>query len=492
MNTATQLDGLNKRNGLARLGLRVKQDLVNLCYPGKDWVPQPEGRLPKDYSDVVIIGAGMCGLAAYFALRRGGMRNIRILDRSPRGVEGPWLKYARMETLRSPKHLLGPASGLSSLTFQAWYRAQYGASAWDELDKIPREMWMDYLSWYRQVLDIPVESETSVDEIIPEESGLRLLLSGDGATSESFQTRRVVLATGREGLAFPNIPEFIKNTSKHMWAHSAEDIDFLALKGKRVAVVGIGASAVDNAAEALEAGAAEVRHLIRRTDMPRINKMMGIGSFGFTAGFPALSEAWRWRLMHYASNEQTPAPRGSTLRVSRHENAFFHFDAGVSSIQQSGSALQITTTCDATLTTDFIILGTGFIVEPIAEPSMRKFSNDIRLWRDIYTPPSGMENEELGKFPDLRRDFSFQERTPGAAPWLERIHCFNYGATMSLGKVSGDIPAVSEGSSWLAREIAAGFYAEDIETHWRDLQDYTTPELQGDEWTASDIPKDLG
>ena len=123
---------------------------------------------------------------------------------------------------------------------------------------------------------------------------------------------------------------------------------------------------------------------------------------------------------------------------------------------------------------------------------MRKFSNDIRLWRDIYTPPSGMENEELGKFPDLRRDFSFQERTPGAAPWLERIHCFNYGATMSLGKVSGDIPAVSEGSSWLAREIAAGFYAEDIETHWRDLQDYTTPELQGDEWTASDIPKDLG
>jgi FAD-dependent urate hydroxylase len=150
MNTATKLDGGNKHDGLAQLNLRVKHDLINLCYPGKDWVPQFEDRSSKDYSDVVIIGAGMCGLAAYFALRRGGMRNIRILDRSPCGVEGPWLKYARMETLRSPKHLTGPASGMASLTFQAWYRAQYGATAWDELDKIPREMWMDYLSRIQQ------------------------------------------------------------------------------------------------------------------------------------------------------------------------------------------------------------------------------------------------------------------------------------------------------------------------------------------------------
>lgn len=491
MNSGIELDNAKPRDGLARLERRVQQDLVNLFYPGKDWVPQSEDCLAMDSSDVIIIGAGMCGLAAYFALRRGGMRNIRILDRSPRGVEGPWLKYARMETLRSPKYLTGPASGLASLTFQAWYRAQYGAAAWDELDKIPRIMWMDYLSWYRQVLEIPVENETSVDEIVPEEDSLQLLLSRDGATSESCRTRRVVLATGREGLAFPNIPDFVKSTPKDMWAHSAEDIDFSALTGKRVAVIGVGASAVDNAAEALEAGAAEIRHLIRRAEMPRINKMMGIGSFGFTAGFPALSEEWRWRLMHYASNAQTPAPRGSTLRVSRHANAFFHFDAGVSSIQQSGSTLRITTTPGAVLTTDFVILGTGFIVEPIAEPSMRKFSKDIRLWRDVYTPPAGMENEELGKFPDLRKDFSFQERTPGAAPWLQRIHCFNYGATMSLGKVSGDIPAVSEGASWLAREIAACFYAEDIETHWRALQDYTSPELLGDEWASSEIPKDI-
>jgi len=41
----------------------------------------------------------------------------------------------------------------------------------------------------------------------------------------------------------------------------------------RVVGIGVGASAVDNSAEALEAGAAEVRHLIRRKEMPRFNKL---------------------------------------------------------------------------------------------------------------------------------------------------------------------------------------------------------------------------
>jgi cation diffusion facilitator CzcD-associated flavoprotein CzcO len=37
--------------------------------------------------------------------------------------------------------------------------------------------------------------------------------------------------------------------------HSADDIDFVTLKGKRVGMLGMGASAFDNAGEALEAGA---------------------------------------------------------------------------------------------------------------------------------------------------------------------------------------------------------------------------------------------
>src|SRR3546814_6112502 len=92
------------------------------------------------------------------ALRRRGLTRIRIVDRSPEGREGPWVTYARMRTLRSPKHLAGPALGIPSLTFRAWFEAQWGEAGWEALDRIPRTPWMDYLGWYRKVLALPVEN----------------------------------------------------------------------------------------------------------------------------------------------------------------------------------------------------------------------------------------------------------------------------------------------------------------------------------------------
>ncbi|MGB3389233.1 MAG: NAD(P)/FAD-dependent oxidoreductase [Pseudaminobacter sp.] len=485
---ALSADGNTSEAGLAALEARVRQDLDFLCRPAANWVP-PRQVKGEHVHDVVIIGAGMCGLIAWLALQSGGMRNARILDRNPAGREGPWVTYARMETLRSPKQLTGPAFGMASLTFRAWFTAQFGEAAWEALDKIPRPMWMDYLRWYRKVLEIPVENEVEVGSILPDGEFLRLSLSGSGAAEKSILTRKVVMATGRDGTGVPNIPAFVEGLPRSRWAHSADDIDFPALKDKRVVVVGVGASAVDNAAEALEAGAAEVRHLIRRREMPTINKMMGIGSFGFTSAFPHLSDAWRWRFMNYSFVTQTPSPRGSTLRVSRHRNAYFHFGKAIERVEETGGELVIETGDGSRLATDFLILGTGFVVEPLARSEMPGYAGEILLWKDRYTPPADLRNRELANFPYLADDFSFQEREPGKAPWLTHIHCFNYGATASLGKVSGDIPGISEGARWLARGVATRLYAEDIETHWQGMLDYDKPELLGDEWAASEIER---
>lgn len=70
--------------GLAALETRLKEDLQLLCYPGKSWVPPRQG-----VTDVTIIGGGMCGMVAWFALQTAGIVNTRVLDRSPRGFEGP-------------------------------------------------------------------------------------------------------------------------------------------------------------------------------------------------------------------------------------------------------------------------------------------------------------------------------------------------------------------------------------------------------------------
>ncbi len=460
----------------------VRRDLGFLNYPPPGWIPEtrrPDGR---EVSDIVIVGGGMCGLVAAFALRRGGMHRLRILDRSPAGLEGPWETYARMETLRSPKQLLGPAYGMASLSFQAWYRARFGADAWEELFRIPRPMWMDYLRWYRRILELPVENGVDVRLIAPAADGLLRLDTSAG----EILARRVILANGRDGLGGAVIPGFTADLPRHRWAHSSDDIDFAALAGRRVVVIGVGASAVDNAATALEAGAAEVRQLARRKAMPTINKLMGIGSYGLTVGWPAMTPAWRWRFMAYAEAQQTPAPRNSTQRVSRHPNAFFHFGCDIAAMRDTPDGVLITTRAGRSFETDFVILGTGFEIDLATRPELGDAAGEIALWEDRYQPPPEEANPGLGKYPWLAPDFSLTEKNPGAAPFLTRIHAFNFGATLSLGKVSGDIPAVSEGAQWLAQGVAAAFWNDDVEKHWAAVQAYAKPELLGDEWTDAD------
>ena len=142
---------------LEDLEARLARDLDLLTLPAADWVPSRAGML-----DVAIIGAGMAGLTAAFALRMLGISNVRLFDRAPKGQEGPWGTFARMETLRSPKTLTGPALGFANLTFRAWYEAQFGLAAWEALGKIPRLQWLDYLNWYRRVTNAPVQNGTAV------------------------------------------------------------------------------------------------------------------------------------------------------------------------------------------------------------------------------------------------------------------------------------------------------------------------------------------
>ena len=88
--------------------------------------------------------------------------------------------------------------------------------------------------------------------------------------------------------------------------------------------------------------------------------------------------------------------------------------------------------------------------------------------------------------PDLAPDYAFQELVPGGCPALARIHCFNHHATLSHGKLSGDIPAVSDGARRLAQGIARALFVEDRAEHFARLIAFDTPELRGDEWTDAD------
>ena len=80
--------------------------------------------------------------------------------------------------------------------------------------------------------------------------------------AETIAVRQLVLATGREGMALPRVPEPLRGFLGPQCWHSSADIDFAKMKGKVVAVLGFSASAVDNATAALARKSARTRTLV--------------------------------------------------------------------------------------------------------------------------------------------------------------------------------------------------------------------------------------
>jgi FAD-dependent urate hydroxylase len=124
--------------------------------------------------------------------------------------------------------------------------------------------------------------------------------------------------------------------------------------------------------------------------------------------------------------------------------------------------------------------------EVILSRHFASLASHIRLWRDRFAAPTGMDNPELENSPDLGDSFEFLEKVPGACPMLSRLHCFSYPATLSHGKLSGDVPAISEGADRLARGIVRRLLVDDREIHFENLRAFATPEIIGDEWTDAD------
>ena len=465
--------------GLAVLEERLRDDFVTLGWPAKAWIP-PSTRKGLPVHDVLVIGAGQAGLALSMALQQVGIKPV-LLDKSAPDFEGPWATTARMETLRSPKELTGPAMGVAALSFRAWFIAQFGLDAWTALDKIPRLQWMDYLRWYRRVTNADVRNGHEVIAVRPQADGVvEVDVKANGVTA-TWQTRRLVLATGRDGLGGATVPAFMRGVDRKFWAHSSDAMDYATLAGKHVGVVGAGASAMDSAATALENGTASMDMLIRRQQLPLINKSKGSGVPGLTHGQYLLPDAWKWRIRHYINAAQVPPPHGSTLRVSRHDNAFFNLGCAVQSVEKVGNKLQVQTSAGV-FVLDFLIVSTGFAIDWSLRPEFADIAAHVKLWNSRFTPETGDEDAELSASPDLGPLFEFQGDLPG----LDRIHCFCYPAALSHGTVSGDIPAISDGARKLAQGLASLFYLDDIEQHFDKLKAYAEPELDGTEWTAAD------
>jgi len=455
----------------------ARHDLARLNYPAANWVPErfaPDG---KRVLDVLVVGAGMCGQTAGWNLLREGIRNIRVIDQATYRHEGPWNTTARMPILRSPKHLIGPDLGVSSLTFRAWYEAQHGSAGWEALYKVKRLDWMDYLLWVRKVVDLPVENGVALTNLEPAERYLKATLS----TGETISVRRVVLANGRDGAGgfkWPDFPSFDPNDRKRTGKafHTLEEIDFGKFTGKRVGVLGVLATAVDNAATALEAGAREVICYARRPHLPQVNKSKGVSFPGFQRGQAMLDDDWRWKIYTYMLAAGSPPPHESVLRVQKLPGFSFHFAEPWLDMIVEGAGVTVKTT-KATEHFDVVLLGTGFDVDMARRAELATFVPNIKLWGDVRSPEEADENPDAALYPYLGRGFELMEKEPGRTPLLGNIHVFNWGSILSHGPLAGDIPGLFVGSPRLTQAISHSLFRADMAQHVQNMFNQEDPEL---------------
>ncbi len=466
---------------LSDLEKRIRYELTFLEFPARSWMrsrTSPRGHV----YDVVIVGAGQSGLAAAYGLIREQVKNIVVLDRRPAGSEGPWKTYARMITLRTPKTVSGLDFGNPSLTPRAWFEAQWGAEGWAKLDKISREMWQDYLGWYRRVLALPVVNNVNV-------TGFSLaddLVVVEAADGGSLLARKVILCTGLDGTGEWTVPRFVSAAlPKVRYAHCAEDIDFAGLAGMRIGVLGNGASAFDNAAVALEHGAKSVTLCLRKPDFPRINVHRWMETCGFLGHFWTLPDVERWRFMRRIVGMSQPPPQESLWRCVKFPHFKVETNAGWEKVLLNHDDAIVVETPKGRMTFDYLICGTGISNNSATRPELAKLSPFIATWNDVFTPPPDEADPYLGSAPYLGPGFRFTEREKGTAPVLSSIHNFSYGATLSMGLSAASISGMKYGLPRLIQGVIGDLFRDDVDYQFQSLLDYRDLDIK-----TLDLPQD--
>lgn len=458
---------------LVDLEKEARRQLALTSHPTLDWMPETTSPDGGHVYDVAIAGAGQGGASLALQLKRERVGNVLLFDKAVEGREGAWTTYARMPTLRSPKDYTGPDLGVPAMTYQAWHEARFGESNWQALDLIPARNWADYLGWVRRTAEIDVTWKTTLSNVAPGPNGLLALTLSTAEGERRVLARKLVLATGQDGAGRWLTPEVFDHLPRHVWAATADDIDFERLKGRDVAVLGAGASAADNAAMALEAGARSVRMFVRRERMQRVQPYRWLTFSGFLRHYADLSDEWRWRFMSYILGLRESIPQQTYNRVRAFPNFEIVTGAPWVSAKMAGERVQLETPKGA-FNADMLISCIGMDVDFSARPELAAFARTIRTWADAYSPPEAEKNPRLGRYPYLDENGAYQENQPGAAPFLRHIYDYTFAATMSFGASGCSINAMKIATPRLAAGITRALFREDIERHWESLQAYDT------------------
>lgn len=221
--------------------------------------------------DSFIVGAGISGIAAAIRLNKAGYTNYKIIEKASR-VGGTW----RENTY--------PGCGCDVPS--ALYSYSFAPSAkWSHLFARQPEI-LNYLEDVSEQFDIKpaIQFDTELlDASWDDEKHLWVLQTSAG----TYQSKSVIFATGP--ITEPQTPRLEGlETFEGETFHSAKWNHNYDLTGKRIAVVGTGASAIQLQAKAL--------YVFQRTApwvVPKPDMLLSDYSKSLVAKYPAIQQSWR-------------------------------------------------------------------------------------------------------------------------------------------------------------------------------------------------------
>jgi hypothetical protein len=317
-------------------------------------------------ADVAILGAGPYGLSAAAHLRDAGLDTHVLgepMDFWERNMPAGMF-------LRSSARASNISDARGDLTL-----ARYEESHGTPLPKpVPLDDFVRYAHWFRSVL-VPDVDGRRVERLECEDGGFRLAF----ADGESIRAPRVVVAAGIAPFAHRPRP-FAELPASHS-SHSVELRDPTVFRGKRVAVIGAGQSALESAALLHEAGsdvelvsrAARIVWIPAHSTNPsfldrQLHRLLypptEVGPRGLN-WIAAAPDVFR-RLPASVQARTAPAcivPMGAAWLRSRVERIAVTLGRHTVSATREGRRVKLTLDDGESRVVDHVLLGTGFRVD---------------------------------------------------------------------------------------------------------------------------------
>ena len=201
--------------------------------------------------EILVIGAGPYGLSISAHLREMGISH-RIVGRPM----DTWRTHmpAGMN-LKSEPYASDIAAPRAGYDVEAYCRV-HGLEYVKRLGPVTLKSFVDYADWYVKELT-PDVTDVTVTDVAPADGGFRVAF----ADADPVLAKKVVIATGP--LPYAVMPAALSGLPPALVSHTSDHHQLDKFRGRRVAVIGAGQSALETAALLHEAGA-EATLIVRR------------------------------------------------------------------------------------------------------------------------------------------------------------------------------------------------------------------------------------